>query len=342
MQGVGAIGGVISAQISDLVREEERNKAMAIMGGGIFASFILAMLLSPIITSHFGLNTLFFITSGLCAISIIILYWKVQDTPSVHYAFKDKTHTSIIMDKNLLVMNLSSFLQKFLMIFTFVCTSFALKKTFGIPEGDFWHIYLPASIAGILAMGPSSVFAQKKGYYKAVMLFGIIAFALAYILIAISILHQAFILFSMGVFIFFMGFSVHEPIMQSLASRYPKAHQKGTALGVFTTFGYVGSALGGICGGWLYEHMGLFSLSILIASICVVWGGILILFLTNPKNHKNIYIPLDEATRERLSAINPLGIIEWYINQSEQIIIIKYDANLSTKEDILAQIQTNQ
>lgn len=340
LQGVGAVGGVISAQIADLVKEEERNKAMAIMGGGIFASFILAMLLSPIITSHFGLNTLFFLTSAFCILSIIILYWKVPNTPIVRYNFTSENPSSFLKDKNLIIMNLSAFLQKFLMIFAFVCISLALKKSFEMHEGDFWYIYLPAGIVGILAMGPSSVFAQKRGQYKAVMLTGIIAFALSYILMAFAIFQHTLILFSIGVFIFFIGFAIHEPIAQSLASRYPKAHQKGVALGLFTTFGYVGSALGGICGGWLYESIGLFSLSVLIAIVCILWGGIMIFFLTNPKNHKNIYLPLNQNLLEKLSCSDSIpGVIEWYINQNEQIIIIKYDAMLNSQEHILDSIK---
>lgn len=342
LQGVGAVGGVISAQIADLVKEENRDKAMAIMGGGIFASFILAMLLSPIITSHFGLNILFFITSAFCVLSIIILYWKVPDTPSVRYNFQSQNSSSILKNKNLIIMNLSAFLQKFLMTFAFVCISLALKKSFEMHEGDFWYIYFPAAIVGILAMGPSSVFAQKRGRYKAVMLTGIIAFALSYALMAFAIFQHTLILFSIGVFIFFIGFAIHEPIAQSLASRYPKAHQKGAALGLFTTFGYVGSALGGMCGGWLYESIGLFPLSILIALVCILWGGILMLFLTNPKNHKNIYLPLDRNLHEKLACSDSIpGVIEWYINQSEQIIIIKYDTTLNSQEQILNSIKAS-
>ncbi len=40
MQGAGAVGGVISAMIADLVREENRTKAMALMGGIIFSALI--------------------------------------------------------------------------------------------------------------------------------------------------------------------------------------------------------------------------------------------------------------------------------------------------------------
>ncbi|WP_334082630.1 MFS transporter, partial [Helicobacter typhlonius] len=108
LQGAGAIGGVVSAQIADLVREEQRNKAMAVMGAGIFISFILAMFLSPVVASYFGLNTLFFITSALCVVSIIILYTSVPDTPRVQYQFNDSSMQQILTNKNLLIMNLSA------------------------------------------------------------------------------------------------------------------------------------------------------------------------------------------------------------------------------------------
>lgn len=336
LQGAGAVGGVVSAQIADLVKEEERNKAMAIMGAGIFISFVLAMLLSPIVASTFGLNALFLITSAFCVLSLIILYWKVPDTPSVKYHFNDTDTSNVLKDKNLLIMNLSAFLQKFLMIFAFVCISLALTHHFALAEGELWKIYAPAALVGVFAMGPSSVFAQKKGQFKAVMLFGIFAFVLSYFLMAFALPQNSLMLFTAGVLVFFIGFAIHEPIMQSLASRYPKAHQKGAALGIFTTLGYVGSALGGMCGGWLYEEIGLFYLSLIIASVCLLWAITLAIFLTNPANHKNLYLPLNDSIAQTLPKLEQIqGVIEFYINQNENLAIIKYDATLTDETQIL-------
>lgn len=336
LQGAGAVGGVVSAQIADLVREEERNKAMAIMGGGIFISFVLAMLLSPIVASHFGLNALFLITSALCVLSLIILYWKVPNTPSVRYHYTQNDLGALLKDKNLLMMNLSAFLQKFLMIFAFVCVSLGLTHHFKMAEGDLWQVYVPAALVGVLAMGPSSVFAQKKGQFKGVMLFGIFAFVVAYFLMAFA--HDSLLLFGAGVLVFFVGFALQEPLMQSLASRYPKAHQKGAALGIFTTLGYAGSALGGMCGGFLYEQIGLFNLSFIIAAVCVAWAIMLWLFLSNPKHHKNLYIPLGElAHSEVLKRLDKVdGVIEWYINQTQAVAIVKYDDTRAEGDSILA------
>lgn len=336
LQGAGAVGGVVSAQIADLVKEEERNKAMAIMGAGIFISFVLAMLLSPIVASNFGLNALFLITSAFCVLSLLILYWKVPDTPSVKYHFNDTSTSNLLKDKNLLIMNLSAFLQKFLMIFAFVCISLALTHHFNLTEGDLWKVYAPAALVGVFAMGPSSIFAQKKGQFKAVMLFGIFAFVLSYFLMAFATPQENLLLFAAGVLVFFIGFAIHEPIMQSLASRYPKAHQKGAALGIFTTLGYVGSALGGMCGGWLYEEIGLFHLSLIIAAVCVVWAVILAIFLTNPANHQNIYLPLKDSITQALPKLEQIqGVIEFYINENENLAIIKYDATLTNEAQIL-------
>lgn len=338
LQGAGAIGGVVSAQIADLVREEERNKAMAVMGGGIFISFVLAMLLSPIVASHFGLNTLFLITSVMCVLSLIILYWKVPNTPNVRYQYTQNDLGTLLKDKNLLIMNLSAFLQKFLMIFAFVCVSLGLNHRFGMVEGDLWHVYVPAAIVGVLAMGPASIFAQKKGKFKTIMLAGIFAFIISYFLMALALPQNSLLLFALGVLIFFVGFAMHEPIMQSLASRYPKAHQKGAALGIFTTLGYVGSAFGGMCGGWLYEEIGLFHLSWVIALVCILWAVVLGIFLSNPAHHKNVYVSLSEIGGNTgiLKNLDTLdGVIEWYINQTQALVIIKYDDNYIAQEKIL-------
>ena len=74
IQGAGAIGGVVSVQITDLVREEKRTNAMAIMGGGIFASFTLAMLLGPIIGAYFGVSWLFWLTAFFSLLAIGLLW----------------------------------------------------------------------------------------------------------------------------------------------------------------------------------------------------------------------------------------------------------------------------
>ena len=72
LQGAGAIGAVVTAMISDVVKEEQRSKAMAIMGGFIGISFALAMGLGPIIGGYAGVPALFYITMVLSLIAIFV------------------------------------------------------------------------------------------------------------------------------------------------------------------------------------------------------------------------------------------------------------------------------
>ena len=51
LQGAGAIGAVGTAMISDMVKEEVRAKAMAIMGGCIAATFAISMMAGSLITA---------------------------------------------------------------------------------------------------------------------------------------------------------------------------------------------------------------------------------------------------------------------------------------------------
>ena len=48
LQGAGAIGSVILALVADLTREENRTKAMAMVGITIGASFMVALVAGPI------------------------------------------------------------------------------------------------------------------------------------------------------------------------------------------------------------------------------------------------------------------------------------------------------
>lgn len=339
LQGAGAIGGVISAQIADLVREEKRSKAMAMMGAGIFISFILAMILGPLIAGNIGLQAIFLLTALLNTIALILLLVRVPPTPKIAYTYHNTDFINILKNPSLQVLNLSALLQKFLMIFTFVIVGMELKKHFDITESSLWEIYAPGAILGLLSLAPASILAQKKGYFKQVLLVGIVAFVLSYALIAYASYAGSLWLFVFGIMVFFVGFSIHEPIMQTLASRYPKAHQKGSALGFFTTFGFVGSALGALCSGMLYESLSLSSLSMGVVIVCLLWAAVMIVWLHNPNNEKNLYLPIDSYTQAHLQNLSNIpGIIEWYINTTQGVVIVKYDDKLLSESEILTHL----
>lgn len=335
LQGMGAIGGVVSAQASDLVIEEKRTKAMAIMGGGIFLSFVLAMILGPIIGVNMGIKWLFLLTAFLTFISLILLFVLVPDSPKLRYRFEDPVSSfDALRDKNIWIMNLSSFLEKMFMTLIFVIIPLVLVDQFHFLESNLWKLYLPSALVGIIALAPASILAEKKNLPKLVLFSGITLFLLSYIAIAIASYCESLKLFIFGVLLFFIGFASLEPIMQSLVSKYAKAHLRGTVLGNFTTASYLGSFVGGMFGALIYHYCGILELSIIVAIICLFWL-FSILFLNNPQNAKNLYLPYTQELDSKLSEIaKTQGIIEAYINESEKHIVIKYNTKLINDEKI--------
>lgn len=326
IQGAGAIGGVVSAQITDLVREEQRTGAMAIMGGGIFASFTLAMLIGPIIGGYVGVAWLFWLTALLTVISMILLL-VVPATPKISYSFKQKPQKST-RNLNLTIMNCSSFLEKMFMTLIFVVIPLCFVNELGAHKEDLWKIYTPAALCGIFALAPASILAEKYGRAKLVLGYGVGLFLIAYMLLAIGGAENYLWLFVAGITLFFIGFATLEPIMQSLTSKYAKAHERGKALGVFTTYAYAGSFAGGVLGGVLYHHFGIMWIGIIVSLICVLWLGSL-LFLANPTKQKNLYLPISEYDSDKIATLESTnGIIEIYTNDTEGVIVLKYNSDM--------------
>ena len=342
LQGAGAIGAVVTAMISDIVREEERPKAMALMGGSIAASFALAMLAGPLIGAYAGINSLFWITAVLALASIFILIKKVPNPPVVTHTYHDHSKISFLANPNLIKMNITNFLQKGMMTFAFMIIPIILTRNYGWEMIDLWKVYLPAMIAGVIAMGPAAVLAEKKGKFKQILLIGIVFFALSYYLIGNATSDTWFLI---GVVVFFIGFNMHEPIMQSLTTKYIKVHEKGKVLGVFNSFGYLGTFIGGFVGGmFLIEVDGSFSnslynISMVIVVISILWM-VLIATLPNPLKKKIAYFDLNDKDEKKFDLLDNLnGCDEWYINNTENIIIIKYDADLLSEETLINNIK---
>ncbi|MDE5925091.1 MAG: MFS transporter, partial [Helicobacter sp.] len=298
-------------------------------------SFTFALILGPILGAHYGIPSLFWVTCILALFGLVILFIAVPNTPKVTYRFTNQSgeYSAILKNKNLQIMNLTNFLQKGFMTLAFLIIPIALVKGFEMPKEDLWQVYIPASLLGFFAMAPAAILAEKKGKFKAVMIVGILLFVLSYLLM----LSQSQSVFIFGVLMFFVGFSIHEPIMQSLASRYCKAHQKGSAMGIFTSFGYLGSFFGALLGGHFYTFFSMLSITMFVVIASFLWI-LSFSLLANPTMQKNLYLPLKVAiTNQTLEALGELrGILEWYINESEQVVVVKYDKHLLEEAEILA------
>lgn len=338
LQGSGAIGAVIPAMISDLVSEESRGKAMALMGGSIAISFAFAMGLGPVIAAHYGIGLLFWIAGVLSILSMIILFTKVPTPPRIHHIYHSSTSTrDIIKDPNLLNMIIINGMQKGLMTVAFVLIPILLTQGeygFNWEKAELWKVYVPALIAGLIAMGPAAVFGEKYNKPKQIFLISIVLFIISFTLMGFATQDWEFIL---AVISFFMAFNLMEPLVQSMISKFARVHQKGAALGIANGFAYLMTFVGGIVAGLALEYSTKEALSLGLVVVSTLWL-LWTMRLSNPQRFSHLYIPREHVDEEKLLVLEHDHIAEWYINETENLVVVKYLKEMMDEDTIKAKI----
>ena len=336
LQGAGAIGSVITAMISDLVEEEVRGKAMAIMGASIAMSFALAMGLGPVVGAAYGVDTLFIITAVLAVLSIIVLFTKVPTPPRIKHIFHKKAKTSdILKDPNLLNMIIINAMQKGLMTMAFVLIPIILTSdAFAWEKSDLYMAYLPAMVLGLIAMGPAAVFGEKHNKPKQIFLISIVFFIASFLIMGLT---TSSTLFIVGVSFFFIAFNMMEPLVQSMITKFAKVHQKGAALGISNSVAYFATFLGGTFAGLMLDISDRTTIGISVAVVATLW--LLWTFkLQNPTKHSHLFIAQDSVDIEKLNTLENEHIAEWYLNETEKLIVIKYVTDSLEEEELKSKI----
>ncbi len=338
LQGAGAIGSVVSAMVADLVKEEQRAHAMAIMGGTIALSFAAAMIIAPVVGGHWGIDKLFWLTAVLSVMAIGILFTAVPQPPKIVHSYEEEESKmlEVFKDRSLTRMYITFLFHSSIMTMAFfiipvVMTQGLTEGGFGWEKSELWKVYFPAMIFGFFAMAPAAIFGEKYGKGKQVFMISVSVIFFGFL--AMGFASSAWV-FVVGVVLFFIGFNMFEPLLQSFVAKFAKVHQKGAALGVANTFAYVGIFLGGLLAGWLMQHYDRATLAVVVAIISVVWF-IWVATMPNPNNRGNVYLSLDIFDRERVASLKSHeAIVESYVNETENIAVIKYEKDLIDEDEI--------
>ena len=326
LQGCGAVGAVATAMISDLVSEDKRSKAMAMMGGMIGIAFAISMILSPLLSREFGLSSLFYLSIIVTIFCIFLLFSAVPKEPKIHHHDPKIPLTKLLKQKDLAMMNLTNLMQKMLMSCAFVAIPIVLVKSLEYSGDNLWIVYLISMIFGFLAMGMAGFLGDGKGHSKKLLLIGVVLFIISFIGFGVANSAVSFIIF---VVIFFIGFNIHEPILQSCASKFAKSNQRGSALGIFNSFGYLGSFLGGAVGGYLLHSYNITALAAVLAVLLAIW--LLILFqLSDPRIFQ--IIRLKNADISILDSVN--GIVDRY--KQNGYSIVKFNSNIISRDEVIS------
>ena len=268
LQGAGAIGGVIMAYMAELSDENNRAKIFARMGQFIALAFALSMILGPTIGTTWGVDKLFLLTALLAVVSIWLVIKKIPPAPKIVHHMQNKTSLKdILLHKELLKLFYSGFMQKGLMTVFFLLVPIIFTTKLGWDKTELWKVYIPALIVGFFALPLGAILAEKKGKGKLVFILSALAITLSLVLFLIGTKATIF----SAVIIFFFGFNLLEPVLQSFVSKVAYAHQKATALSTSNTIQYLGIFLGGAVAGYFLNKGMLREFLILAIVMGVIW-----------------------------------------------------------------------
>ena len=331
LQGAGAIGSVVTAMISDTVEEDKRAKAMAVMGGFIGLAFSLSMLLGPLLSADGDVSLLFYISAGAALIGAIILYTKAETPPKIIHVYHNTTTLKdIASDSNLLRLAVAAFFQKGMMAASFVTIPIVLTKTFDYPRSELWEVYLLSLVFGVLAMAPAAIMGEKHNKPREIFIASTALFTISFALMALS---SGTTMFVVATVIFFIAFNMMEPLLQSMISKVAKVHQKGTAIGMANTFAYIGTFLGAVLAGSMLRGGGDHSSLWIFAMIGIAWFA-WTLKMQNPIRHSHLYLNLADVNMEKLNSLEHDGVAEWYINDTKQLAVVKYQRDAINEENL--------
>ncbi len=272
LQGSGAIGSTLIALMADLTREEQRSKAMAVIGMMIGLSFSLALVVGPIVSLYFGIQGIFMLTALLALLGIIILHTQVPDPLSnrTHESLRPHLKQLPILFKNrsLLKLNFGIFAQHAILMANFVILPILLNGLMpnNHPNPLFYLLIVAAAFSVAI---PIIIYTHRT--QKAHILLPLMIAVLATSQLLFIFFHGQLWEIAANLILFFIAFNVLEAELPAQISTIAPKEQKGAAMGIYSSCQFLGIFCGGALGGFLYGHIGNTAIFLLGLGLATIW-----------------------------------------------------------------------
>ena len=273
LQGAGAVAAVVMALAADLTREEQRTKAMAMIGISIGISFAISIVAGPVLSTWLGLSGLFWLITGFASLSILVLHVWVPSPVSSRFHGDAQLQTGalgrIFSNRELLRLDFGIFTLHLMLTASFVVIPLLLRDGLGLATNSHWHLYLPVFLLAIATMVPFVILAEKKRQMKPVFVgfVGLVTLALLGFLYFGDRFWGVFLL----LYLFFTGFNLLEATLPSMVSKIAPPDLKGTAMGVYSTSQFLGAFAGGVGAGYLSGRYGQDAVFVFAATAGFIW-----------------------------------------------------------------------
>ena len=268
LQGAGAVGSVILALVADLTTEENRTKAMAMIGISIGFSFMIALVAGPIVASFIAVDGIFWLMVALALVGIAITLFVVPTPPRIR-VHRDAEAVpamigSVLKNTELLRLDFGIFSLHAMLTASFLVVPGLLRATLNVTSHDQWIIYLPVLLVSVAVMVPAIIVAEKHRRMKGVFVGAVAALVASQAMLYLGA-GNLYVLLA-ALVIFFSAFNIMEASLPSLITKAAPPDAKGTAMGLYSSSQFLGIFVGGVVGGLAHQHGGTAGVFALTAS----------------------------------------------------------------------------
>ena len=244
---------------------------MAFIGMGVGLSFLLAMIIGPLLNAFIHVPGLFWCAALLGGLAILVLYTLVPNPERCIETSAQlgwKRILTVIADRSLVRLDFSIFSLHALLTVNFMVIPLLLTRM-GISATKLGYIYIPVMLVAFLIMLPMLRLAETKQRLKQFFLGTILMLSIGQFVLAMW--SEVLMFFIPGLLIFFTAFVFLEANLPALVTRIAPADYRGTASGVFSASQFLGMFVGGLGGGMVYSHFGPQTLLVGCASLTLIW-----------------------------------------------------------------------
>ena len=159
LQGAGAIAAALMALAADLTRDEQRTKVMAMLGASIGLSFILALILGPVLIGWYSIDVLFWLTALCAVLGIVLLHTVVPDAAALQlqrgHRGEPRDHAAAVLPHHAAParrqhLHAAPADHRHLLR----RAAGAARGRLRIDSGSQWQVYLPAVVVSVALMVP--------------------------------------------------------------------------------------------------------------------------------------------------------------------------------------------
>jgi predicted MFS family arabinose efflux permease len=273
VQGAGAMSAAVTALLADLTRPEVRTRAMAVVGISIGLSFVVALVLAPVLDAAIGMDGIFLVMLAMAVAGFLLLRYAVPPEPERTGGREARplaALAALVARPSLRPLYAGVFALHFIMTATFLSVPQALVTDLGIESADHWQVYLgvfAVSLAGTVLL---VVATERSGRGHVLFVASVLLAGAAQALLGHDHAHLWQVLAALA--LFFAAFNYLEARLPALLTHAAPGTERGAALGIFATAQVLGAFLGGALGGVLLGRYGISGVFWGSAAVAAGWA----------------------------------------------------------------------